>query len=93
MFKKHIVAIVVSSIILLLMYIAYAFISKDDIMLMIQNQIEKNFHQKVEFSNVTLSVLPSLKVEIDDLALYENAFKTVEVKKLILNLNIDTWDL
>ena len=90
MFKKHIVAIVVSSIILLLMYIAYAFISKDDIMLMIQNQIEKNFHQKVEFSNVTLSVLPSLKVEIDDLALYENAFKTVEVKKLILNLNIDT---
>ena len=57
---------------------------------MIQNQIEKNFNQKVEFSNVTLSVLPSLKAEIDDLALYQNEQKTVDIKKLTLNLNIDT---
>jgi len=90
MFKKHIVAIVVSSIILLLLYVTYAFISKDDIILMIQDQIEENFHQKVEFSNVSLSVLPSLKAEIDDLVLYQDTQKMVEVEKVIFNLNIET---
>jgi len=91
MFKRHIIGISVTAVLLVLAYVAYAFISKDDIILMVQKQIEKNFHQKVTFSNVSISVLPSLTAEIDDLALYQDEQnKMVEVKKIVLNLNIDT---
>lgn len=89
-YKRHLIGIVVSSVILLLMYVAYAIISKEDIIVMVQEQIEKNFHQKVKFRNVEISVLPSLKAEIDDLALYQSGQKVVEVEKIILNLDIKT---
>jgi|GEM_PF-6129399 len=90
MFKRHIVAFSVSGIILVVLYVAYALISREDILRMVQNQMEAAVGQKVEIGDFHLGVLPSLQVEVDDLALYRDGRRLLAVDKILLDLDLDT---